>query len=284
MSVYSIRNILVPVDFSDTSMNAIETAVALVKRHKAVLHLFYVAERNLVESETGTGLYSSSVNADVLSAIASAIRHKHELQPNVIEVEGNVTECIAKAAAQLPADLIVMGTHGASGVREGFVGTNTYNTLKHANCPVLTVPPGRKITVFKKVLFPIRPVSGALRAFAAVDCFIAANATIDVFGVSNRSDVKNSLLVKLVDEVRAQGRWANTSTRTFLGSLLHAHEAVLQHAASACPDLVVLTATLDPVAKTNYIGPHAQKIIHSVNVPVLTIKKASVPSVASVAQ
>lgn len=203
MSVYSIRNILVPVDFSDTSMNAIDTAVALAKRHKAVLHLFYVAERTLVGSEARTSLYSSSVNADVLSAIASAIRHKHELQPAVIKAAGNVTECIAKAAAQLPADLIVMGTHGASGVREGFVGINTYNTLKYAICPVLTVPPGRKITVFKKVLFPIRPVSGAQTAFPGVDCFIAPNATVDIVGVSNRSDMEESWLVKLVDDVRA---------------------------------------------------------------------------------
>lgn len=283
MSRYVVKNILVPVDLSETSLNAVESAAAPAKKHGAALHLFYVAERGLVQSKAGTVPCSSAVNTEVLSAIASAIRHHHELSPAVVQVEGSVTECIVEAASHLPADLIVMGTRGASGVRAGFIGTNAYHTVKYSTSPVLTVPPGRKAMAFEKVLFPVRPVSGALKNYAAVDCFLASRAQVDVFCVSDRTDAGITLLNRLVDETKDQFRWAGIATRTFWGALSCAPDAILQHAVRTDPDLLVLTPVLDPVAKPDYVGPHAQKILHSAKVPILVVKKASVPSATPVA-
>ncbi|MDQ6609683.1 MAG: universal stress protein, partial [Bacteroidota bacterium] len=207
--------------------------------------------------------------------------HKHDIEPNVIEAEGNVSEAILKEALQLPCDLIVIGTHGTSGYRDGFIGTNAYNIIKYASCPVLTIPPKRKIVVFKKLLFPIRPITGALMQFDTVANFLAANATIDVVGLSYHTiEGETNLLDKIVEEIRMQLKKSGASTQTFWGSIASIPEAVLQHAQQANSDLIVITSLLDNMTKSNYIGPHAQRIIHQSKVPVLIIKKMGVPAFA----
>lgn len=57
-----------------------------------------------------------------------------------------------------------MGTHGASGFREFFIGTNAFAVVKHAPCPVLTVPPNRKWESFSNILFPVRNTARAWRS------------------------------------------------------------------------------------------------------------------------
>ena len=63
------------------------------------------------------------------------MQHKNEVEPVVIEEEGNVVEVIQKVSFRYAVDLVVMGTHGASGYRYGFIGSNTYITIKCVSCP-----------------------------------------------------------------------------------------------------------------------------------------------------
>src|SRR5689334_12595107 len=110
MKNYSIKNILVPVDLSETSLNAVEKAVALAKKHDALLHLFHVDETLVIPTENNSDSnanFKSDSNAEVLSAIAGAIKHKHNIKPIVTKIEGNVSESIITAGLDLSCDLIV---------------------------------------------------------------------------------------------------------------------------------------------------------------------------------
>src|SRR6476620_4355433 len=165
MNAYHIQRILVPIDLSETSLNALDAAVAIAQKHKAQILLLNVIESGFDSFSDDTGFFSvaSMTNSsDVLTALAHAIQHTSELGPRVLQAEGNVVDTVLKTSLTCQADLIVMGTHGASGYRDSFIGSNTYNVIKHAHCPVLSIPPGRKYLNFRRPLFPIRPVSGAL--------------------------------------------------------------------------------------------------------------------------
>ena len=154
MNPYHIKKILVPVDLSETSFNALHSAVSLAKKHGAGMHLLYVDEsvsscfENIPES-----ILSRQANVDVLLALAGSIKQQEGLLPEVIEQEGNVVECVIKTANRIHADLIIMGTHGACGYRDGFIGSNTYSVMKYSSCPVLSIPPKRKFSSFKKYFF-----------------------------------------------------------------------------------------------------------------------------------
>ena len=225
--------------------------------------------------------FDYNVNIDVLSALASAIIRQHELVPNLIEAAGHVTDCVVKASFQLPSDLIAMGIHRASEYRNGFAGTNGYNTIKYCNCLVLAIPHLCKTAAFHKILFPIRPVSGALANHGYVDTFFSENTTVDVLGFSHKGEGETAVLEKLVEEGRYHENWLRVSTNSFWGSLSQIPEPIFKHAQNSKTDLMVLTSLLDLVIKPGYIGPHAQKIIHYAGVPVPSIKKTGVSSLTS---
>lgn len=281
MSAFLIQNILVPIDLSETSLNALDTAVALAKRHDAELHLINVIEPRydaFPDESTLNSISTLSNSSDVLTALAGAIQHTHNLTPRILQQEGNAVDTIIKTSLSQQSSVIVMGTHGASGYRDGFVGSTTYGVVKHATCPVLTIPPKRKYTSFKRVLFPVRPVTGALQPYDVLCRFIAAHATMDVLGLAyRRMEHETNVLEKVLDEIKDQLETDKVKASARWGMGRTIADDVLVFAQEINPELIVLTSLVDVATKPNFIGPHTQKILHCSRVPVLSIKKVGVP-------
>jgi len=137
------RKILVPVDFSPHSDKAVELAVDVARKFGARLDLLHAYHLPIgVE-------YDYSLPPELLPAVReAAIRKLDEavakLSGEGLEVGGEVTEghpseVILEAARRLEADLIVMGTHGRTGLQHVVLGSVAERTLQHARCSVLTV-------------------------------------------------------------------------------------------------------------------------------------------------
>src|SRR3954465_7946954 len=118
---YSISNILVAVDISETSLNALETSIALAKRHGASITVLNVIEPKFSQSESAV-LFGKSIlsnSEDVLQALLGSVQHTHEITPRLIQRKGSVAEAVIRTSIEEQADLIVIGTHGAAGYRDG---------------------------------------------------------------------------------------------------------------------------------------------------------------------
>jgi nucleotide-binding universal stress UspA family protein len=282
MSVYKISSVLVPVDLSEGSLNALEAAVSIAKKHKADLQILHVDESILQTIEdVSTPYFSNSINAaDVINALVGAIQHAHGIKPDVFMEEGGVTEAVIKTSFLQHTDLIVMGSHGASGYRDGFIGNNTYNVIKYAACPVLSVPQKKKLTGFKKILFPIRPVTGALMPYEIVSPFTNPNTVMEVLGLTYRMIIETtgSVLEAIVGEIKDQLKKDQVIAKPLWTEGNSIADEIVKYTNTTNPDLVVVTSALDVTSKPKYIGPHAQKIIHCSKAPVLSVKKLSVPS------
>ena len=281
MSVYKITNILVPVDLSESSLNALETAVNVAKKHKASIQILNVEESNLNTLEDINAPYftNSANSSDVLNALVGAIHHNHGIKPSILNEEGNVADIVIKTSFLQHADLIVMGAHGASGYRDGFIGSNTYAVIKNAWCPVLSVPSKKQITGYRNILFPVRPVTGVLTPYQIVRLFTNPGTTIEVLGLSNRLvDAGSSVLDTLLNEIKDELNNDKVKARNSWTSGISIADDILKYAQETNPDLIVVTPSLDVTSKPKYIGPHAQKIIHCAKFPVLSIKKANIPS------
>lgn len=280
MSAYHIQKIVVPIDLSETSLNALDTAVAIAKKHKAGIELLNVVESNFDVLHDEFNFSTSLANsADVLNALAGAIQHSNDIKPEVIQLEGNVADTIIKYSFTNQSDLIVMGTHGASGFRDGFIGSNTYSVMKHVSCPVLTVPPKRKYLGFRRVLFPIRPVSGALMRYDVVSHFLSGNSFMDVLGLSYRKmERETNVLDKIIDEIKDKLDEDKIKVSTNWNKGMTIPDDVLQFSQENNSDLIIVTSVLDVTTKPGFIGPHSQKIINCSKIPVLNIKKLTVPT------
>ena len=143
-----IRCILVPIDFSIHSKNALKYAIPMAKQFDASLHLVYVVEPTIYPADLGFGQV-------VLPGVEDELREKgaDELR-GLIEREigrkvkassavrtGNPHQEILSEAEEKMVDLIVVATHGHSGVEHMLFGSTADRVVRRARCPVLTIRP-----------------------------------------------------------------------------------------------------------------------------------------------
>ena len=152
--------------------------------------------------------------------------------------------------------------------------------VKHSDCPVLLIPPTKKNSAFKRVLFPIRPVKNALFAYHILCHFLSPGTKLEIAGLAHELKEKTKLLDSLVSEIQDTLSTDRISTRTswLLGNCVAENiaAAILQLES----DLLVVTSALDITPKSFFIGPHTQNILNSTRIPVLCIKKKDIGSFA----
>jgi universal stress protein A len=139
-----IKTILVPVDFSQPSKEAVNYASALAKDYGAGLHMVFVYEPMMIVDglESYAVVRSTEQMVKVVKAqLATFVREAiDELIPARSEVRiGKPYREIVAAAKEGQADLIVIATHGDTGVKHAFLGSTAERVVRHASCPVLVV-------------------------------------------------------------------------------------------------------------------------------------------------
>jgi universal stress protein A len=148
MSLLALTRILVPTDFSDASTAALKYAVALADAFQARLHLLHVVE-DLVERRWATELamvMSPGLDADARRQSDEALtglltREERQAYSATVATElGTPFAAIVKYARREDIDLIVMGTHGRGRIAHLLIGSVAENVVRHAPCPVLTIP------------------------------------------------------------------------------------------------------------------------------------------------
>lgn len=133
------ESILVPVDGSDSAKHAATIGSEFARRYDARLDVLHVPGEESRFLDKGGGQDPKAQGQRILDEIAD-LTAGSELVVDTHLVEGHPHEAITEYATEIGSDLIVMGRHGRSGVRERFLGTVTDRVLRHTSVPVLTVP------------------------------------------------------------------------------------------------------------------------------------------------
>jgi nucleotide-binding universal stress UspA family protein len=143
----TITRILCPVDFSEASQHAIKHALAIARWYKASISALHVYSPMFMPvpgrpdpGDRVPDVELTRVRAETTAWIATA-RAADDVGVDVLVEVGQPARHIIDLASSLPADVIVMGTHGASGFEHLVLGSVTEKVLRKARCPVLTVPP-----------------------------------------------------------------------------------------------------------------------------------------------
>lgn len=141
-----IKKILVPVDFSDYSKNALRYAYTLAKDFASKLYVIYVIEPVIYPADFSMGQFAlPSLDAEV------SIKASEELENLVKSELGCDIDCqtivktgkpfveINDTAAELDIDLIIIASHGHTGVEHILFGSTAEKVVRKAPCPVLTI-------------------------------------------------------------------------------------------------------------------------------------------------
>ncbi|UJR78871.1 universal stress protein [Sandaracinus amylolyticus] len=145
----AIHRVLVPVDFSESSERAADYAVALARQLGAGVHFLHAWQMPVYAFPDGAVILGPDVVAQITTELQRSLdalveRHK---EPE-LSVEGHLKQGlpdreIVRAAGELGCELIVMGTHGRTGLPHLFLGSVAERVVRTSNVPVLTVPPDR---------------------------------------------------------------------------------------------------------------------------------------------
>lgn len=170
MKALTVRNILVPIDFSDLSILAIETAKSLARRFGATLHLAHVHEFSypfgLFEPGVPVPMSMLTLRDDSLkqrTADLKALAAKHGLAAAACHIRSGTRafDEVCKLACRIHADCIVTPTHGYTGMNHLLEGSTAERIVQHSPCPVLVArqrkgPNGSsKLRAIDKILVPV---------------------------------------------------------------------------------------------------------------------------------
>ena len=156
---FEIKKILVPIDFSDYSKSSLKYAVNFAKNFKASLILVYVVEPVIYPPD-----FSMGQIAIPAAGIEMDKRAKEELDklaekeiPSGLSVKkiiktGKPFVEIIETAADEDADLIIIATHGHTGVEHILFGSTAEKVVRKAPCPVLTLREPAKGFMFKEAI------------------------------------------------------------------------------------------------------------------------------------
>lgn len=160
-----MKRIILPTDFSENSLHAIHYAMNLFKEEECTFYLMNTYTPAIYQTEyvlhspgqIGLGDIYQSESVEQLEELQKQLQEKFANPKHSIMTHSAfnilVDEVITMTENE-EADLVVMGTQGASGAKEIFLGTHTVHVIKKSLCPVLAVPADYKNEMPESVLFP----------------------------------------------------------------------------------------------------------------------------------
>lgn len=142
-----MKRILAPTDFSPGAESALQWAASIREAYHAELVILHVVDLGLAGAASlPTGMAAATAFGQMVDALRSeareGIRKLGTRYPEVRTVirEGSPRSTILEVAKEVGADLIVMGTHGRTGLAHIFFGSVAEYVVRHSRIPVLTVP------------------------------------------------------------------------------------------------------------------------------------------------
>ena len=300
----SLKNILFATDFSEASHAALPYAAAIARRYDSQLHIAHIMSpaSYIIPSPPGDLVTMESIHeaarADVCQRMETVASHLKTVPHHTYIREGDVWESLAELIQTHEIDLLVVGTHGRTGVEKLVLGSKAEEILRLAPCPVLTVGPkiaGRaKLTAIENQENFLTPIEISVGGIVYATDFSPESLAAAPFATSlaqefqskltllhvikkrkNKDDQTESIdlalqrLEKLVPEEASL--WCSPRPTVQLGPPA---DCILQEALDTKADLIVLgvrAASGNLGAATHLPWATAHKVIAQAHCPVLTI-------------
>lgn len=280
--IQSTNKILVPLDFSDQSLIALEQSYNLAKEYHAEITLVHVIEDRSVLAK----FFSKEQHDDLkekiqqqLDDLAADVEKKTGVKVNTLVAKGNVYDKVIEVAELINATMIIMGTSGQEGLKRKFIGSNALRVVRESKIPVITIHGKHHRDGCKNIVLPL-DLSKETREKVTMAIELSRlfhGATVRVVSVLFTTDefVVNRLTRQL-GQVKAFLEKEQVECTAEIIKGIKGEETlaqnILEYANKVDGDLI-LVMTQQEVDFTNYfIGSSAQEIINHSTIPVLSIR------------
>ncbi|MFB6164236.1 MAG: universal stress protein [Haloarculaceae archaeon] len=288
------EEILVPTDGSEVAENAAESAIELARRFDATVHALCVIERGELPGEFGYEDAFAAVAQTAVEDVAElAAAEGVAVETKVVESTEPAHRAIVEYAGKAGADLIVMGTHGRTGLDRYVLGSVAARTLRRARIPVLTVREGASLpaeAAIEDVLVPTDGSEVAQRALdRALDLAEATGAGLHLLSVVDTSvamdDSGTAAVVEALEEAGeralddAAERAAAADVPVVEREVAHGPPAavIADYADDEAVDLIVMGTHGRTGLGRILLGSVTERVVRRAHGPVLTVPAPIAP-------
>jgi len=295
-----VRNVLVAIDFSAPSLEAIEAALPLIKHFGADLHLVHVFEPDylassivaipLVVPELKVGPRVRRRLRDLAEDYSVPLRRE-----NIHAIKGRPFEEICRLARKIDIDLIVIATRGHTGLKHLVLGSTAERVVRYSPCPVLVIresnsrkKPAPQLATFRKILVPVdfsdcsMKGLGYAKALArefkaklillhsiALEYYVASDeyARYDLPRLIEQTDkAAQQQMRDLVQQTNWNGIGVETSIQ-----IGHAGKQICAEASDRKADLIAISTHGRTGFKHVFLGSTAEYVVRHASCPVLVV-------------
>jgi nucleotide-binding universal stress UspA family protein len=312
-----IRNVLVPVDFSAPSLEAIAVALPLLKQFGAQLHLVHVfpsdyplvamAAMPLIIPELETGRTVRRQLKDL------AKQYQIELgRGNIHAIKGQPFQEICELARKIDIDLIVLSTHGYTGLKHLALGSTAERVVRYSPCPVMVVrgdagarkaggngKAPREVLRFRKIIVPIDFSDCSLKGLAYAKALarqfrstlvLLHSVQLNYFVTSDGYVRYDFPLLMQQAEKAARSQMRNLVTKTDWQGIKietalevgHPGQQICDRARDRHADLIVTSTHGLTGLKHIFIGSTAEYVVRHARCPVLVVPSHGRPTISPV--
>jgi nucleotide-binding universal stress UspA family protein len=276
----AINRILIPTDFSETAEMAVAHGAYMAQLFKAKIFLLHSAETPVyaglpIEPIAIMEEDPTHQNAEQkLNHIADKIANKYKVATFTVTAAGNPVKGIEWAVKENEIDMIIMGTHGASGFEEFFIGSNTHKVVHIAPCPVISVQVFAKKVGFSNIIMPIdNDLHSRQKVNNVIELAKVYKSTVHILGLLETNDEtdEKKFEIKLDTVENAVKHAGITYTRKLIRGTNLAIEA-LEYSKEVGGDLIAIMTGHESDMPGAFLGTFAKHIVNHSKIPVMSIK------------
>ena len=274
-----MKKLLVPIDFSSCSKNALSNAIQVADRMQMEILLFHSV---IVPIGLAEGVPAGNIGYDFEELEASSRQRIEALIEEMPELKqvtyrsiiqyGSLHESINELAKEEEIALIVMGTHGASGIAKSLIGSNAHHVIKNVKIPVIALPEDADISRMKHIA-----LAGDYRNVPAHDSIHLVTDIVRAFmGQLHIIHIdKGDVLVKdQIDIARNMDKYLNHIKHSFhFRKFENVEEGLLEFAKEANIELIAMVSKHHGLLERLRHGSHTKKMVLDIPIPLMIIRE-----------
>jgi len=276
-----MKRILVPVDFSEDSVLALDIAVEIANLIQANLRLMHVrtGQRYFPEfAKNNPELLLTDFDTTYMNTMLKRAVEKYKVPNREVDYkirEGNIVREITNQAYYDDSNLIVIGTHGVSGFEDRWVGSNAYRLAANAPCPILTVRKEMVIHEDRKIMLPIdhsnlsRRIAPRVAEFAKI-----IGAKIILVGINENKrwflPGRLGMFVRQVERFIRKDHQINVES-IILEDAVKKPQQILKYAEKNNITFIALPVRKSINPFESFFYPYANELLNISDIPVLVV-------------
>ncbi|MFC2115612.1 universal stress protein [Bacteroidota bacterium] len=268
-----MKNIIVPIDFSEDSLKGIDLALLFSEKHKTNIQLTYVQKKSSDYNSPGhfeeEKAWANTQFKKILAKYAPKLKNDSTLK--FIIKSGKIYKEIVSQVESYSEAMVVASTHGASGFEEFFMGSNAFKIISATEKPVLTTRTGEIPAKINKIVMPIDvtvdtrqkvPITAALAKLFSAEVHII---TITSSRGKRITDRLNAYAKQAAGYFKAQN--ISYKTKSLFGENII--DLVVVYADSV--DANLITIMKEQSKSLTFIGNFTHQLLNRATIPVLTL-------------